>query len=219
MNKGLIFGCGMLLGGGLGSVGTLIVLKRKLNREKEQEIEELRAYYKKKMRELDAKSGEKKPVKNENEEKMVENDTKNSENLVKKVGLAERNTADLGRQKVHNEHVDYTKFNKISENYTGTEARDLFQYPHEITEDEFDHEEGYKKVILTYYECDDIIADVNDRQSEYTVEDFGYENMNDFGFEGIKYLRNNKREEDYKIIYEPTLSFDEATGGVNLNDP
>ncbi|MBP5594218.1 MAG: hypothetical protein J6Y02_02460 [Pseudobutyrivibrio sp.] len=219
MNKGLIFGLGTALGGGLGTLGTMIVLKRKLNREKEQEIEELRAYYKKKMRELDAKSAEKKPVSKKNEENVEEKEEKSKENLTQKVGLAERNTADLGRQKVHNEHVDYTKYSKIAENYTGEEAKNLFQYPHEITEDEFDNEGGYKKVILTYYECDDIIADVNDQQSEYTVEDFGYENMNDFGFEGIKYLRNDKKEEDYKIIYEPTLSYDEATGGVHLNDP
>ena len=219
MNKGLIFGFGTFFGGGIGALGTILVLKRKLNREKEEEIEEIRAYYKRKMKELKAKSDEKELDIPENGSKNEAKSKEKNENLTQKVGLAERNTADLGRQKVQNEHVDYTKFSKISENYTGKEAKYLFQYPHEITESEFDHDPDYKKVVLTYYENDDIIADVNDRVSEYTTEDFGYENFSDFGFEGIKYLRNEKTGTDFKVIYEGTISYDEATGGVNLNDP
>ena len=94
----------------------------------------------------------------------------------------------------------------------------MFQYPHEIDEHEFDQDPDYKKIILTYYEENDIIADVQDRPSDYTVEDFGYENMNDFGPESVKYLRNEKTQTDFKIIYDGTNDFNNVTNGVYLND-
>ena len=216
MNKAIIFGLGAVAGGGIGTGLTILLLKRKLTRQKDDEIEEVRAYYKQKIEELKAqipkKEAEKAP---ENEE----NEPKKEEKLSQKVGLAERNTAEIGHKKVQSEFVDYTKFSKIQNNYTGNNAKELFNYPHEITEDEFDNEEGYDKVILTYYENDDIMADVNDRISEYTVEDFGFENLSDFDDFNLKYLRNEKSKTDFKIIYEPTMSYDQATGGVNLNDP
>lgn len=216
MNKAIIFSIGMAAGGGIGTGMTILILKRKLVRQKDAEVEEVRAYYKQKIEELKAqipkKEAEKAP---ENEEK----EQKSEEKLSQKVGLAERNTAEIGHKKVQSEFVDYTKFSKIQNNYTGNNAKELFNYPHEITEDEFDNEEGYDKVILTYYENDDIMADINDRVSEYTVEDFGFENLSDFNFDNLKYLRNEKSKTDFKIIYEPTMSYDEATGGVNLNDP
>ena len=227
MNKGLIFGLGALAGGGIGTGVTFLVLKRKVNREKESEIEEVRAYYKKKIKEMGCKDGEileksdKKEVKSSpKEDKQGSKDVRNGEKLAEKVGLAERDTVSIGRKKVQDSnHTDYTKFSKVAGEYTGNEAKVLFSYPHAIDEAEFDHDPDYKKVILTWYETDDILADVNDSPSEYTVEDFGYDNFSDFGFEGMIYLRNENSKTDFKIIYEPTLSFDEATGGVHLNDP
>ena len=195
---------------------TILILKRKLVRQKDAEVEEVRAYYKKKIEELKAQI-HKDDVVIELEEPKKE--AKKDEKLSQKVGLAERNTADLGHKKVQSEYVDYTKFSKIQQKYTGNEAKSVFNYPHEITEDEFDNEEGYDKVILTYYENDDIMADVNDRISDYTVEDFGFENLSDFDDDNLKFLRNEKSKTDFKIIYESTMSYDQATGGVNLNDP
>ena len=218
MNKAIIFGAGVALGGGIGTGITTIVVTRRLNAQKDDEIEEVRAYYKKKLAKYKAKSEEKEPEKDENEPENEEKDNKKAERLSQKVGLGERDTVSAGRKKVNREHVDYTQFSKITQNYTGG-AESLFQYPHEIDEAEFDGDPDFKKVILTWYENDDILADINDRPSEYTVEDFGYENFSDFGQEGIKYLRNEKTQTDFKVIYEGALSYDEATGGANLNDP
>ena len=216
MNKGLIFGLGMAAGAGIGTGVTAFVVIRKCNKQKESEIEEVRAYYKQKCKKCDKNQVKEEENKAENVEKQPKNENKD-EKLSQKVGLAEKDTASVGRKKVNREHVDYTKFSKISENYTGNEAKSLFEYPHNISEEEFDKDSDYEKVILTWYEPDDILADIEDRPTEYTVEDFGYQNFSDFGFEGMIYLRNEKTNTDFKIIHSE-LDFNQATGGVYLND-
>lgn len=219
MKKGLIFGLGAAAGAAIGTGVTFIVVSRAYNRKKDDETEEVRAYYRKKCSNCEYKQTQiSKNVEIKAAEKQVET-TENGEKLSQKVGLAERNTADVGRKSIEPSTTDYTKFAKMSKNYATGSTGELFSYPHEIDEVDFDQNEEYKKVILTYYETDDILADVNDRISDFTVEDFGYENMNDFGFEGVKYLRNEKTKTDFKILYNGEMSYDEATGGVNLNDP
>ena len=220
MKKGIIFGLGALVGGGIGAGTTILVLKRKINKQKDEEIEEVRRYYKEKCKKCDYKTATLESTEGENSPKIEENVDGKPAKLSDKVGLAERNTADVGRKKVTRASVDYTKYSSIQNDYTGQEASELFTYPHEIDEEEYDlDEEDVNKVILTYYESDDIFADINDRKTGYVPEDFGFDNLKDFGWEGIKYLRNDKTNTKYKIIYEGALSFDEATGGVNLNDP
>ena len=219
MKKGLIFGLGAAAGAAIGTGVTFIVVSRAYNRKKDDETEEVRAYYRKKCSNCEYKQTQ---ISKNVEIKAAEKQVETSENDVKlsqKVGLAERNTADVGRKSIEPSTTDYTKFAKMSKNYATGSTGELFSYPHEIDEVDFDQNEEYKKVILTYYETDDILADVNDRISDFTVEDFGYENMNDFGFEGVKYLRNEKTKTDFKILYNGEMSYDEATGGVNLNDP
>lgn len=219
MKKGLIFGLGAAAGAAVGTGVTFIVVSRIHNRQKDDETEEVRAYYRKKCSNCEYKTVTLESTEGENSPKIEENVGKNDEKLSQKVGLAERNTADVGRKSITQSTTDYTKFAKMSKNYATGSTGELFSYPHEIDEVDYDQNPDYSKVILTYYETDDILADVNDRISDYTVEDFGYENMNDFGFEGVKYLRNEKTKTDFKILYNGEMSYDEATGGVNLNDP
>lgn len=222
MKKGLIFGLGAAAGAATGSGITFIVVSRIHNRKKDDETEEVRAYYRKKCSNCEYKKAEI----DKNEEETAKNvdisehsQQTSDEKLSQKVGLAERNTADIGRKSITPSTTDYTKFAKMAGNYATGSTKDLFTYPHEIDEVEYDKNEDYDKIILTYYETDDILADINDRISDFTVEDFGYNNMNDFGFDGVKYLRNEKTKTDFKILYNGDMSYDEATGGVNLNDP
>lgn len=219
MNKGLIFGLGVALGGGIGTGVTVLVLKRKINKEKDEEIEEVRRYYKQKCDKCDRKPVTLESTESKKEVKKAEKQEEKEVSLTEKVGLAEKNTADIGRKSVQSAPINYTNFAKNAVKYTGKTAQELFQLPHEITEEEFDEDDGAEKVILTYYESDDIIADINDRISDYTAEDFGYENLSVFDDFNAKYLKNEKTNTKFKIIYEGTLSYDEATGGVNLNDP
>lgn len=219
MKKGLIFGLGAAAGAAIGSGITFIVVSRAYNCKKDDETEEIRAYYRKKCSNCEYKQTQiSKNVEIKEAEKQVET-VENDEKLSQKVGLAERNTADIGRKSITPSTTDYTKFAKMAGNYATGSTKDLFTYPHEIDEVEYDKNEDYDKIILTYYETDDILADINDRISDFTVEDFGYNNMNDFGFDGVKYLRNEKTKTDFKILYNGDMSYDEATGGVNLNDP
>lgn len=219
MKKGLIFGLGAAAGAAIGTGVTFIVVSRIHNRQKDDETEEVRAYYRKKCSNCEYKKAKIEEEKAKNVDISEKSEDSRDEKLSQKVGLAERNTADVGRKSITQSTTDYTKFAKMSKNYTTGSTGELFSYPHEIDEVDYDQNPDYSKVILTYYETDDILADVNDRISDYTVEDFGYENMNDFGFEGVKYLRNEKTKTDFKILYNGEMSYDEATGGVNLNDP
>lgn len=222
MKKGLIFGLGAAAGATIGTGVTFIVVSRIHNRQKDDETEEVRAYYRKKCSNCEYKKAEIEKIEEEKAKNVdiSEHSQQTSDvKLSQKVGLAERNTADVGRKSITQSTTDYTKFAKMSKNYATGSTGELFSYPHEIDEVDYDQNPDYSKVILTYYETDDILADVNDRISDYTVEDFGYENMNDFGFEGVKYLRNEKTKTDFKILYNGEMSYDEATGGVNLNDP
>ena len=219
MNKGLIFALGVGLGGGIGTGVTILTMKRKINREKDEEIEEVRRYYKQKCDKCDRKPVTLEATEAKKEVKKAEKQEEKETSLTEKVGLAEKNTADIGRKSVQSAPINYSNFAKNAVKYTGKTAQDLFQLPHEITEEEFDADDGAQKVILTYYESDDIIADINDRISDYTAEDFGYENLSAFDDFNAKYLKNEKTNTKFKIIYEGTISYDEATGGVNLNDP
>ena len=222
MKKGLIFGLGAAAGAAIGSGITFVVVSRIHNRQKDDETEEVRAYYRKKCSNCEYKKAEIEKIEAEkanNVDISEKSEDSRDEKLSQKVGLAERNTADVGRKSITQSTTDYTKFAKMSKNYATGSTGELFSYPHEIDEVDYDQNPDYSKVILTYYETDDILADVNDRISDFTVEDFGYENMNDFGFEGVKYLRNEKTKTDFKILYNGEMSYDEATGGVNLNDP
>ena len=206
MKKGLIFGLGAAAGAAIGTGVTFIVASRIHNRQKDDETEEVRAYYRKKCSNCEYKKAEIEKIEEE-KAKNVDISEKSEEKLSQKVGLAERNTADVGRKSITQSTTDYTKFAKMSKNYATGSTGELFSYPHEIDEVDYDQNPDYSKVILTYYETDDILADVNDRISDFTVEDFGYENMNDFGFEGVKYLRNEKTKTDFKILYTtPHLS-------------
>lgn len=222
MKKGLIFGLGAAAGAVVGSGVTFIVVSRIHNRQKDDETEEVRAYYRKKCSNCEYKKAKIEKIEEENAKNVdISENSEGSrdEKLSQKVGLAERNTADIGRKNIVPSTTDYTKFAKMAGNYATGSTKDLFTYPHEIDEVEYDKNEDYDKIILTYYESDDILADINDRISDFTVEDFGYNNMNDFGFDGVKYLRNEKTKTDFKILYNGDMSYDEATGGVNLNDP
>lgn len=219
MKKGLIFGLGAAAGAAIGSGITFIVVSRIHNHQKDDETEEVRAYYRKKCSNCEYKKTEIEAEKAKNVDISEKYEESRDEKLSQKVGLAERNTADIGRKSITPSTTDYTKFAKMAGNYATGSTKDLFTYPHEIDEVEYDKNEDYDKIILTYYETDDILADINDRISDFTVEDFGYNNMNDFGFDGVKYLRNEKTKTDFKILYNGDMSYDEATGGVNLNDP
>lgn len=230
MKNGLIFSLGAAAGAVVGSGITFIVVSRIHNRKKDDETEEVRAYYRKKCsnceykkaqisKNVEIKAAEKQIETIENDDLSAHSQQTSDVKLSQKVGLAERNTADIGRKSITPSTTDYTKFAKMAGNYATGSTKDLFTYPHEIDEVEYDKNEDYDKIILTYYETDDILADINDRISDFTVEDFGYNNMNDFGFDGVKYLRNEKTKTDFKILYNGDMSYDEATGGVNLNDP
>lgn len=215
MKTGVGFAIGFGIGAGLATGTTILVMKRHENKRCNQELDEIRAYYRKKFKDLEKKNKENEPEVAENK---PEKEEKKEEKLSQKVGLAEKNTVDAGRKSVEPSVTDYTKFAKLAKNYASSD-RPVFEMPYEITEEEYDTEDRFDKEILTYYESDDIFADMNDRKTDYVPQDFGFENLQDFGFEGVKYLRNNKANKDFKIIYEGSLSYDEATGGVNLNDP
>ena len=150
MNKGLIFALGVGLGGGIGTGVTILAMKRKINREKDEEIEEVRRYYKQKCDKCDRKPVTLESTEAKKEVKRAEKQEEKETSLTEKVGLAEKNTADIGRKSVQSAPINYSNFAKNAVKYTGKTAQDLFQLPHEITEEEFDADDGAEKVILTY---------------------------------------------------------------------
>lgn len=84
---------------------------------------------------------------------------------------------------------------QIGKNQTNNEA------PYVITPEDFDTNDDYEKITLTYY-ADNIVADENDDPIEDVDHVIGVDSLTHFGEyeEDAVYIRNDRMKTDYELL-------------------
>lgn len=131
--------------------------------------------------------------------------TKNVEDLCKEISNEgkpdKKQFEDYKKLTSERAYVDYTAYStpKAQEKEIVEESAD--QKPYVISPEEFDENEGYSIVSLTYY-ADGILADDNDDLVDDVDNVVGIESLNHFGeFEDdAVHVRNDRLKCDYEIL-------------------
>lgn len=177
-----IFAAGALAGAAVAAR----VVRDKYQQEAEEEIAEMREYY----REL------RKNAKTPNEDKMLEEDENNKEEK-------EENTKDK-YNKIVKDYTNYTQYNDtdIKENKEEKEERTNYE-PFIIDVEEFGEDPTYDTATLTYYK-DKVLTNDLDDVIDYSVA--GEENLKIFDEHPdckAIYVRDDIYMVDYEIIRDP----------------
>lgn len=106
-------------------------------------------------------------------------------------------------------------------NYPYEQSRRSFNAPYIIHKDEFDHSEnGYSKVVYTYFAGDDVMVDEDNKPLLHGDEIVGQNNLR-FGHgtddENVVYVRNDKLELEMEICRVPQ-SFEAEVLGLEPNE-
>ena len=181
MNNSMKFGACFLLGAGAGFAAGWLYFKKKYEQKADEEIEEMRAYFK-------SKENERKPV----VEKIVEETIKDG-------------PLDIGWKKTNDEPQEVPEYGKMFKN------KELYRAPYVISPEEFYDEENYEKITLTYFGIDRILADDDNCMVEDIESAVGNDWEDRIGeyVQGAVYVRNDARQCDYEILYVDARYIDE----------
>lgn len=192
MNKGIIATIGFLLGAAAGSVVAWKFLDKKYADRAQEEIDSVKEVYSKRMAEMNKTYKEMKV-------KLIEKDliepdleftvtpSQPEENLVEQHSTAEMK-------------VDYSSYFEPKKE----ESKEMpDEKPYFISQEEFEENEDYDKIILTYY-SDGVLTDDMDEPIENIEETVGEDPKDHFGEyeDGVVYVRNDKRMVDYEILLD-----------------
>lgn len=194
MNKNACFLLGSLLGCLAGSVGTYFFMQKRMAIQIDMVTENLQDYY-----------GSRVAVKKKDEE---------SEEILEKPKDTMHSEVDLIAKKIteersnENKSIDYTHYRKGSStepDVVDKKDDDEKTTPYSISPDDFDEDNGYKKVFLTYYEKDDILAYDSNPTISIDSEEFeptvgrGFKDAFGDWEKDTCYIRNDISKTDYEI--------------------
>lgn len=199
-----------IFGAAVGSGITYLCVKSHFNDISNAEIEETREYYKQLQANLEA----------EYEQKMCENAEKSPKNveksdiLVKKEPKIEKNDAEQAKYNEIIHKLNYGEYFKKEDEAPVEDRMDPFI----ITDDEWDENNGYDKVWLTFFEDDEVFVDDCENVVENGIDLIGESNLTEFGEfeENTLYIRNNKYGTDYMVTLEHSSyreTYSEYNGG------
>jgi len=202
VNKNIIFaGIGGLIAGGIaGFLGGGYYIKKKLGDKYDQDLEEMRTYYRNKCK-VDANEAAKAMI----SEKIEDNNEEEQINEEPPKTFIEKD-----KEIYENMATDYTGYHK-SEKKPKARARvieeERTKYP--ISEDEWDHNEGFKKETLYYYNGDDVLTDESDEQCSVQAllgdkSEFlkSYGDLEAEDPKEVTFIRNCENETDYRVFFD-----------------
>lgn len=175
MNNGIKFIFSFSIGAAVSAVVTWKILKTKYEQIMQQEIEEVREIYNKKMKELAS------------ENEVADSDEVEIQGVV-----------DLG---ISDKEVE--QYETIADTYKKGGIENMSNEPYLITSEEFD-ELGYDTYTMTYY-ADGVLTDEYDNQisnpKKLVGADFA-KYFTDHDYDVI-YIRNDVIQRDYEILTDP----------------
>lgn len=181
MNKAVI---AFVAGAAIGSVVAFYFTKQKCDREKQDEIEELRAYYAKKQ-----------PPKYEGPQDSDETARKDHTTV-----MAEKpSVAEYAKKLSQEGYTGYDKFSVKEDE--GTTIGTPGARPYVISPDEFGEMDEYSKISLMYY-ADGVLCDDMDQLVDNIDEIVGADFADHFGEyeDDSVFVRNDARKCDYEIL-------------------
>lgn len=202
MTKLLYFGLGLLVGGGIGTTTAYILTKRHYSKVAEDEIDEMRHHFNKKIEDLAEKTTE--AISNKSEAVFESEEKKPSmEDIVARRG---EKTA------IMKEYKDYTKAYTYEEGpveETGEGENIVHQDPpYLISEEQYSTENmHYEKREFRYYEDDDTLCNEEDEvlETRYSVTEEAITELlsldDDYKahHDEIIYVRNDMLKIDYEV--------------------
>ena len=200
MKKSLYFAIGLLLGaiGGIG--GAYVYMVHKQAETLAEVTDQLRDYYSK------------------NPQKVYERNQKNDS--AEETEVVHEKSCDSDHKFIQDNYKDYTKcrpvpFRVDTEIHEGEDGEPVAETtvkmgeeqnldPYSISPDEFDSDNGYKKIMLTWYEKNKVLAYDNNPHITIDPENYAttvgdFENHFDDWERDTVYMRNEVEEIDYEI--------------------
>ena len=113
------------------------------------------------------------------------------------------------------DYIDYAKaIDKMKENHE--KKNEVLKAPYSISPDEFERDNGYSAIDLTYYSGDGVLADDEDEIIEDIEGTVGKDFINHFGDyeDDSVFIRNDKLKTDYEILKD-NRSFHEIYEKIN----
>lgn len=198
----LIFGCGALVG----ALVTNKMLSKKYTTLYEQEVDELREYYKNKNKQVGREVTD--------EDRVVAASKVISKPIFERAGETMRKTSYISEDAVftpdqspeddepEEDEEEYMEYESTSKEYA---EYDRNKKPYVIPLDAFTDEMiGYDKITLGYYEEDDVLVDDNEDMIDDIEYVIGYASLDRFGDgsedEDIVYVRNERVGSDYEVV-------------------
>lgn len=175
-----------LAGAGIGSAITFKLVKDKYEKLANDEISEMREYYKEKM-------NPKSKSEYENETIDYSDDTKEEPSNDKKD---------------YNKIIKDNKYDNEYDNEEGKEDVKKVEGPYVISPDDFDSI-GYETESLTYY-SDGVLTDIYDNIISDVEGKIGEDSLNHFGEyeDDSVFVRNDEEEMDYEILKDDDKYYD-----------
>ena len=184
MNNSFKFGVCFLLGAGTGFAAGWLYFKKKYELKADEEIEEMRNYF---------KSKEVRKATEDIKNKVVDHlyDSVTNEKTSKEEPV------NRGWTKPNEEQDEIPEYGNMFNNIESHRS------PYVISPEEFYDEENYEKITLTYFGLDHILADDENCMVEDIESAVGTDWENRIGeyVQSAVYVRNDKRQCDYEILY------------------
>ena len=178
---------GFAAGAGIGAGATYYSVKKIFEAKADEEIAKMEAYYAKKHDELNAMEEQIKLTEDISEtEKPVEEDVK-------------------AVKKAYNKLAD--QYNTITEEKPkkGRKKKKI-EEPYVISAAEFEEQNGFDKVIVSYFEEDEVLMTDDEEVMENGSSVLGVMNLEQFGASGdgddTVYIRNETFGTDYQVVLE-----------------
>lgn len=191
MNK-LYFVASFVLGAAIGSFVTWNVVKDTYQKLAQEEIEDIRQYYKEKLDALEPKTVSNEVLKNTHEKPDIR---EFAARIIGENGYKNYSNTSINPDPVLNEEEEpEQKENEVVEHDPNK--------PYVVSPEEFG-EKGYTVISLSYY-ADGVLADEDDHVVEDVDAVIGYESLEHFGeYENDSvHVRNDRLRCDYEILID-----------------
>lgn len=201
MNKNIIPFIAFVAGAVAGGLATWQYAKKKYEKESQEEIAEVREFYKKERERY------KESLKTSEVSKEVNDNVANNPNPNISVSKEDRNAYKDTLNK-----VNYTNYSLGKEDTKEVESY-MQEGPYLISYDDFGNIEDYEQETLRYYSDETVARDEDDEVIDDVEDRIGYECLRHFGdeFDDIIYVRNDDLKTDFEIIKDEGKYGDYAT--------
>lgn len=212
MNNSVVGAIAFALGAAAGSIATWLLVKKKYEKQAQDDIQEIRDYYAEKYK-------DKKPVELEYE---------HTGEPIAKVDILEETANGVKAQlsgiknpeQLHwfdeGTKIDYANIVR-NEGYTN-EEKGVGTAPYVIAPEEYGEADGYEMISLTSY-ADGVLADDWDEPVEDIANTVGADYASHFGEyeDDSVFVRNERLKVDYEILADPRRFEDVANAGPSLD--